>query len=184
MWRVTNVGRGFSTPVVVGQRLYLLSSEGVENELVRAFNVADGAMVWSTRIGRTGKPDQEPSFPTARSTPTVDGDALYAFSSDGDLAALGDLLAEMWHASECLQVVDLVVPVPLHPDRLAERGVEVDYLPDLGKDKEKLLAVIGGYDGLAVRSATKATARGRICSGPRVSCRRSSICAPNAYGRS
>ncbi|MEQ1930195.1 MAG: phosphoglycerate dehydrogenase, partial [Parvularculaceae bacterium] len=39
-----------------------------------------------------------------------------------------------------------------------ERGVEVDYLPDLGKDKEKLLAVIGGYDGLAVRSATKATA--------------------------
>ena len=39
-----------------------------------------------------------------------------------------------------------------------ERGVDVDYLPDLGKDKEKLLAVIGRYDGLAVRSATKATA--------------------------
>ncbi|GJL92559.1 phosphoglycerate dehydrogenase [Hyphococcus sp.] len=39
-----------------------------------------------------------------------------------------------------------------------ERGVEVDYLPALGKDKEKLLSVIGEYDGLAVRSATKATA--------------------------
>ena len=38
-----------------------------------------------------------------------------------------------------------------------ERGVDVDYLPDLGKDKEKLLSVIGDYDGLAVRSATKAT---------------------------
>jgi len=38
-----------------------------------------------------------------------------------------------------------------------ERGVEVDYLPDLGKDKEKLLSVIGSYDGLAIRSATKAT---------------------------
>src|SRR5881409_1816697 len=36
-----------------------------------------------------------------------------------------------------------------------DRGVAVDYLPDLGKDKEKLLAVIGDYDGLAVRSATK-----------------------------
>ena len=36
-----------------------------------------------------------------------------------------------------------------------DRGVEVDYLPDLGKDKEKLLAVIGDYDGLAIRSATK-----------------------------
>lgn len=38
-----------------------------------------------------------------------------------------------------------------------ERGVDVDYEPDLGKDKEKLLSVIGDYDGLAVRSATKAT---------------------------
>ena len=36
-----------------------------------------------------------------------------------------------------------------------DRGVEVDYLPDLGKDKDKLLAVIGDYDGLAIRSATK-----------------------------
>jgi D-3-phosphoglycerate dehydrogenase len=36
-----------------------------------------------------------------------------------------------------------------------DRGVAVDYQPDLGKDKEKLLAVIGDYDGLAVRSATK-----------------------------
>ncbi|HTN62436.1 MAG TPA: phosphoglycerate dehydrogenase [Devosia sp.] len=36
-------------------------------------------------------------------------------------------------------------------------GVEVDYLPDLGKDKDKLLEVIGQYDGLAIRSATKVT---------------------------
>jgi len=38
-----------------------------------------------------------------------------------------------------------------------DRGVEVDYLPKLGKDKEALAAVIGQYDGLAIRSATKAT---------------------------
>lgn len=38
-----------------------------------------------------------------------------------------------------------------------DNGVEVDYLPDLGKDKEKLLEVIGQYDGLAIRSATKVT---------------------------
>lgn len=38
-----------------------------------------------------------------------------------------------------------------------DRGVEVDYLPDLGKDKEALLAKIAGYDGLAIRSATKVT---------------------------
>jgi D-3-phosphoglycerate dehydrogenase len=38
-----------------------------------------------------------------------------------------------------------------------DRGVEVDYLPKLGKDKEKLAEVIGQYDGLAIRSATKVT---------------------------
>src|SRR5579871_2782768 len=40
-----------------------------------------------------------------------------------------------------------------------DRGVEVDFQPNLGKDKEKLAAVIGDYDGLAIRSATKATAK-------------------------
>jgi D-3-phosphoglycerate dehydrogenase len=38
-----------------------------------------------------------------------------------------------------------------------DRGVEVDYLPDIGKDKEKLIEIIGQYDGLAIRSATKVT---------------------------
>jgi len=38
-----------------------------------------------------------------------------------------------------------------------DNGVDVDYLPDLGKDKDKLFEVIGQYDGLAIRSATKVT---------------------------
>ena len=38
-----------------------------------------------------------------------------------------------------------------------DRGIDVDFEPDLGKDKEKLLEVIGQYDGLAIRSATKVT---------------------------
>jgi D-3-phosphoglycerate dehydrogenase len=38
-----------------------------------------------------------------------------------------------------------------------DRGVEVDYLPKVGKDKEALAAVIDRYDGLAIRSATKVT---------------------------
>jgi D-3-phosphoglycerate dehydrogenase / 2-oxoglutarate reductase len=40
-----------------------------------------------------------------------------------------------------------------------DRGVEVDFQPNLGKDKEKLAAAIDGFDGLAVRSATKVTAK-------------------------
>ncbi|WP_029059392.1 phosphoglycerate dehydrogenase [Stappia stellulata] len=42
-------------------------------------------------------------------------------------------------------------------DIFKSRGVEVDYQPDIGKDKERLLSVIDQYDGLAIRSATKVT---------------------------
>jgi D-3-phosphoglycerate dehydrogenase len=38
-----------------------------------------------------------------------------------------------------------------------DRGIDVDFQPTLGKDKDKLLEIIGNYDGLAIRSATKAT---------------------------
>ncbi|KIN76202.1 phosphoglycerate dehydrogenase [Sulfitobacter mediterraneus] len=38
-----------------------------------------------------------------------------------------------------------------------DRGIDVDFQPDVGKDKEKLAEIIGNYDGLAIRSATKVT---------------------------
>ena len=38
-----------------------------------------------------------------------------------------------------------------------DRGIDVDFQPDLGKDKKALAARIGDYDGLAIRSATKVT---------------------------
>jgi D-3-phosphoglycerate dehydrogenase len=38
-----------------------------------------------------------------------------------------------------------------------DRGIDVTFEPNLGKDKERLLEVIGQYDGLAIRSATKVT---------------------------
>lgn len=60
-----------------------------------------------------------------------------------------------------------MAPKVLVSDKLSEtavqifrdRGIDVDFMPDLGKDKDKLAEVIGQYDGLAIRSATKATAK-------------------------
>jgi len=40
-----------------------------------------------------------------------------------------------------------------------DRGLEVDFQPTLGKDKEKLAEAIDGFDGLAIRSTTKVTAK-------------------------
>lgn len=58
-----------------------------------------------------------------------------------------------------------MAPKVLVSDKLSEtavqifrdRGIDVDYLPDLGKDKDKLAELIGQYDGLAIRSTTKVT---------------------------
>ncbi|MPZ57684.1 MAG: phosphoglycerate dehydrogenase [Rhizobiales bacterium] len=38
-----------------------------------------------------------------------------------------------------------------------DRGVAVEFQPNLGKDKDRLADMIGGFDGLAIRSATKVT---------------------------
>ncbi len=38
-----------------------------------------------------------------------------------------------------------------------DRGIDVDFQPKLGADKDKLAEIIGNYDGLAIRSATKVT---------------------------
>ena len=88
LWQVTDVGSGYSTPAVVGDHLYLLANEGLENEFVAALATTDGKRVWSTRLGNVGQPKQDPNFPAARSTPTVEREFLYALSSDGDLACL------------------------------------------------------------------------------------------------
>ena len=87
-WQVKDIGSGYSTPVVVGSRLYVLSNEGLENEFVRAYSAASGKLIWSTRLGAVGNPKQQPSYPAARSTATVDGKVLYALGSDGDLACV------------------------------------------------------------------------------------------------
>jgi len=88
LWQVNDIGDGYATPAVVGSRIYIMSSRGMENEFVQALSSEDGTTIWTTTIGKVGNPDQQPSFPMARSTPTVDGAFLYALGSDGDLVCL------------------------------------------------------------------------------------------------
>ena len=88
VWQAKDIGDGYATPSVAGNRIYVLSNRGMDNEFVQALSTLDGKQVWATRLGRVGNPDQMPSFPAARSTPTVDGGLLYALGSDGDLACV------------------------------------------------------------------------------------------------
>src|SRR5215831_4863705 len=88
LWQAQDLGDGYATPAVVGSRIYLLSNHGMDNEFVQSRSIDDGKPVWTVRLGKVGNADQQPSYPKARSTPTVDGDRLYALSSDGDLVCL------------------------------------------------------------------------------------------------
>jgi outer membrane protein assembly factor BamB len=87
IWQAHEIGDGYSTPAVVGDRLYLISNKGADDEFVQALAVDDAKVTWSTHIGKVGA-NKGPQYPGSRSTPTVDGDAVYALGSDGDLACL------------------------------------------------------------------------------------------------
>src|SRR5438105_10689136 len=55
LWQAKDIGEGYSTPSVVGDRLYIISNRGMDNEFVQARNVKDGEPIWSTTIGNVGK---------------------------------------------------------------------------------------------------------------------------------
>jgi outer membrane protein assembly factor BamB len=85
IWQQKTIGAGYSTPAIIGDRIYLLSNSGPNAEAVVALEASDGQRVWSTPLGKVGNPEQDPNYPGARSTPTVDGELLFALGSDGDL---------------------------------------------------------------------------------------------------
>ena len=88
VWQANDIGDGYSTPAVAGTQIYLMSNRGMENEFVQALSTDDGKPFWTARVGNVGNPKQDPPYPKARSTPTVDGDFVYALGSDGDLVCL------------------------------------------------------------------------------------------------
>ena len=99
VWRTGDLGDGYSTPSVAGGRVYLMVNKGLEDEQVCALSAADGKPLWCTRIGKVGNPKQNPSYPAARSTVTVEGDALYVLGSDGDIARLDTAGKVIWNKS-------------------------------------------------------------------------------------
>lgn len=100
LWQQPDIGDGYGTVAVAGSLLYAVSNHGMDDEFVQALRAANGEPVWSARIGVVGNPNQQPPYPMARSTPAVDGDRLYVFSSDGDLACLRVATGEpVWRKS-------------------------------------------------------------------------------------
>ena len=83
-WSAAMLGAGYGSMAVQGDRVWV---QGMRNNqsVVSSLNRADGKPVWVRILGPAGDNDRGPG---PRSTPTIDGDRLYALSETGDLACL------------------------------------------------------------------------------------------------
>ena len=80
-WKRTDIGPGYSTPVVVGGKVYLQTTKDKE-EFALCLDEKTGKDVWSTLIGDVGVNRGLP-YPGTRSSPTIDGDRVYCLASGG-----------------------------------------------------------------------------------------------------
>ncbi len=83
-WMAEGVGAGYASVSVVGDRIYTSGNSG-KGQTITALSASDGKIVWSQPIT-----DQDPqhSYDGSRTTPTVDGELLYAIASSGKIVCL------------------------------------------------------------------------------------------------
>jgi outer membrane protein assembly factor BamB len=100
-WKVDLPGRGASSPVVAGGRVFVTSCSGYkENKLhVLAFDVAGGRKLWERTLWSTGPTQCNPKTCMAAPTPVTDGKAVYALFATGDLAAFDNDGNLLWYRS-------------------------------------------------------------------------------------
>src|SRR5690349_15323238 len=85
-WKATDIGTGYSTPVISNGKVYLQTTHD-NDEFALALDEKTGAKAWEVPIGKVWR-NQGPQYPGTRSSPTVDGEFLYCLASDGDLTCL------------------------------------------------------------------------------------------------
>jgi len=82
LWSTLELSKGYSSPVFGTGTIYITGLIGDEDALF-ALDMT-GKVLWKTVIGRSWTQ----SFPDSRSTPTVDGNRVYASSGFGDIACI------------------------------------------------------------------------------------------------
>ena len=86
-WNV-DVGTGYATPLVVGDRLYVFTRQG-ENEVMTAFDAASAKVLWRTSYPAPFKmnPATAPHGPGPKSTPTFAANRLFTLGISGIVTA-------------------------------------------------------------------------------------------------
>lgn len=89
-WEIGLPGRGLSSPVIVGDRVFVTCSSGPkETRLhVLCLRAADGVKLWERQFFATGRTMTFPKTSVAANSPTTDGTHVFALFSSNDLVAL------------------------------------------------------------------------------------------------
>ncbi len=82
LWKVTGIGQGYSSPIIVGDSIYITGDENKEL-MIRAFTL-EGKPRWKKANGEAWKNP----FPGARSSCTYDDGKLYHLNANGRLGCL------------------------------------------------------------------------------------------------
>ena len=87
-WKVPLPGRGPSSPIVVGKRVFVTSATGQRQDRlhVLCFDTANGKLLWHRQLWATGSTMCHPFGGVAIPTPASDGRHVVAFYSSNDLA--------------------------------------------------------------------------------------------------
>lgn len=96
-WKFPLPGRGISSPLVIGNKLFLTASSGPEQDRlhVLCLRASDGSKIWERQFWATGRTMTHPKICVATSTPCSDGKRLFAAFSSNDVLCLdldGNLL--------------------------------------------------------------------------------------------
>jgi outer membrane protein assembly factor BamB len=97
-WNV-EVGSGYATPLVVGNRLYVFTRQG-DNEVMRALDAGTGKEIWRTSYAAPFKmnPATAPHGPGPKSTPTFANNRLFTLGISGVVTAFdANTGRQLWH---------------------------------------------------------------------------------------
>ncbi len=84
LWEDLEIGKGYSSPVIVGDRLYVTGmTEDEKQETFMAFTL-DGKKLYTTPYGRPWGQ----SYPETRTTPTINNGKAYVISGMGEVACI------------------------------------------------------------------------------------------------
>lgn len=100
-WKAPLPARGVSSPVVVGDKVFVTCSGGVNDDRlhVLAFDTKTGSQLWHREYTATGLTTAHPKTCMAAPTPVADKDAVYALFATGDLVALDHTGNQLWYRS-------------------------------------------------------------------------------------